>query len=164
MLSNHLILCCLLHLMPSIFPSIRAFPKELALHIRWAEFWNFSFSSTLSREYSELISFRVDWFDLLAVQGTLKSLLQHHNQKASILWHSAFFMVQLSCLHMTAGKTVALTTQIFVSKVMSLLFNTLSRFVIASLPSLLTSWLQSTSAVHFRETQIGNIGCGFPRE
>ena len=127
--SNHLVLCCPLLLPPSIFPSIRVFSSESALHIRWPKYWSFSFSITPSNEYSGLISFRIDWFDLLAVQGTLKSLLQYHRSKASVLWRSAFFMVQLSHLHMTAGKSVAWTTRIFGSKVMSLLFNTLSRFV-----------------------------------
>ena len=143
--SNHLILCCPLLLLPSIFPSIRVFSSESALHIRWPKYWSFSFSITPSNEYSGLISFRIDWFDLLAVQGTLKSFLQHHSSKASILWCSAFFMVQLSYPYVTTGKTTALTTWTFVGKVMSLLFNMLSRFVIAFLPRskrLLTSWLQ----------------------
>ena len=133
MLSSHLILC---HprLLLSIFPSIRVFSSELALCIRWPKYWSFSFSISPSNEYSWLISFRIDWLDLLAVQGTLKSLLQHHNSKASVLWCSAFFMVQLSHPYMTVGKTVALTIQTFVDKVMSLLFNTLSRFAIAFLP------------------------------
>ena len=126
--SNHFILCHPL-LLPSVFPSIRVFFNESALRIRWPKYWSFSIS--LSNEYSELISFTMDWFDLLAVQGTLKNLLQHHSSKASILWHSAFFMVQLSHPYMTIGKTIALTRQIFVSKVMSLLFNMLSIFVIA---------------------------------
>ena len=111
MLSNHLIFCCPLLLLPSIFPSIRVFSSELALCIRWPKHWSFSYSISPSNEYSELISFRIDWFDLLAVQGTLKSLLQHHNLKASILQHSAFFMVQLSNLYMTTGKTIALSIQ-----------------------------------------------------
>ena len=132
--SNHLILCCPLLLPPSIFPSIRVFSNELVLHIRWPEYWSFSFSISPSHEYSGLISLRIDWFDLLAVQGTLKSLLQHHNSKPSILWHSAFFIVQLSHPYMTTGKNIALTRWIFVGKVMSLLFNMLSRFVIAFLP------------------------------
>ena len=126
--SNHFILCHPL-LLPSVFPSIRVFFNESALRIRWPKYWSFSIS--LSNEYSELISFTMDWFDLLAVQGTLKNLLQHHSSKASILWRSAFFMVQLSHPYMTIGKTIALTRQIFVSKVMSLLFNMLSIFVIA---------------------------------
>ena len=112
--SNLLVLCHPLLLLPSIFPRIRVFSKESALHIRWPKYWNFSFSISPSNEYSGLISFRIDWFDLLAVQGTLKSLLQHHSSKASILWHSAFFMVQLSHSYMTTGKTIALTIQIFV--------------------------------------------------
>ena len=147
--SNHLILCQPLLLLPSIFPSIRVFSSESALHIWWPKYWSFSFSISPSNEYSGLISFRMDWFDLLVVQGTLKSLLQHHSSKASILWHSAFFMVQLSHPYMT-GKTVALTRQNFVGKVMSLLSNMLSRLVIAFLPRskhLLISWLQSPSAV-----------------
>ncbi|CAI9162570.1 unnamed protein product [Rangifer tarandus platyrhynchus] len=145
MLSNHLILCCpLLHL-PLIFPSMSVFSSEWAIHIRWPKYWSFSFSINPPNEYSELISSRIDWFDLLAVQGTLKSLLQHHNLKASILWHSAFFMVQLSHLYMTTGKTIALTIRTFAVNVMPLLFNTLSRFVIAFLSrskQLLISWLQ----------------------
>ena len=118
--SNHLILCCPLPLPPSIFPSIRVFSNESALHIRWPKYWSFSFSSSPSNEYSGLISLRMDWLDLLAVQGTLKSLLQHHSSKASILWHSAFFIVQLSHPYMTTGKTIALTRQTFVGKVISL--------------------------------------------
>ena len=132
--SNHLILCCPLILLPSIFPSIRVFSNELALHIKWQKYWKFSFSINPSNEYSGLISFRIDWFDLLAPQGTLKSLLQHHSWKTSILQCSAFFMVQLLHLYMTTRKAVVLTIWTFVSKVMSLLFNTLSRFVIAFLP------------------------------
>ena len=146
--SNHLIFCCPL-LLPSVFPSIRVFFKELAL-IRWPKYWSFSFSISPSNEYSGLISFRIDWFDLLAIQGTLKSLLQHHSSKASILHHSAFFMVQLLHLYMTTGKIIALTIWTFAGKVMSLLFNTLSRFVIAFLSRskhLLISWLQSLSTV-----------------
>ena len=115
--SNHLILCHPLRLLPSIFPSIRVFSDESALHIRWPKYWSFCFSISPSNEYSELISFRIDWFVLLAVQGTLKSLLQHHSSKASILWHSAFFMVQLSHPYMTTGKTLALTIWTFVRKV-----------------------------------------------
>ena len=130
--SNHLIHCCPLFLLPSIFPSIRVFSRELVLHIRWPKYW--SFSITPSSEYSGLVSFRIDWFDLLAVQGTLKSLLQHHISKASILWHSAFFIVQLSHPYVTTGKTIALTIWNFGDKVMSLLFNRLSRLVIAFLP------------------------------
>ena len=125
---NHLILCCPLLLPPSIFPSIRVFPNESTLRIRWPKHWSFSFSISPSNEYSGLISFRINWFDLLSVQGTFKSLLQHHNLKASILQHSAFFTVQLSHPYMTTGKTIALTLWTFVSKMMSLFFNTLSRF------------------------------------
>ena len=148
--SNHLILCHPLLLLPSIFPSIRVFWNESALRLRWPNYWNFSFSISPSKEYSGLIFLRMDWLDLFAVQGTLKSLLQHHSSKASILWHSAFFIVQLSHPYMTAGKTIALTRQTFVGKVMSLLFNMLSRLVITFLPwskHLLISWLQSPSAV-----------------
>ena len=147
--SNHLILCCPLLLLPSIFPSIRVFSSESILHIRCPKYWSFSLNISPSKEYSGLISFRVDWLDLLAVQGTLKSLLQHHSSKASILWHLAFFTVQLSHPYMTTGKTIALTRQTFVGKVMSLLLNMLSRLVITFLPRskcLLISWLQSTSA------------------
>ena len=125
MLSNHLILYCLLLLPPSVFPSIRVFSNESLLCIRWPKYWSFSFSISPSNEYSGLISFRIDWLDLLTVQGTLKSLLQHHGSKASILWRSAFFIVQLSHPYMTTGKTIALTRQSYVSKVMSLLFNRL---------------------------------------
>ena len=148
--SNHLILCRLLLLLPSIFPSIRVFSDESALRIRWPKYWSFSFSISPSKEHPGLSSFRMDWLDLLAVQGTLKSLLQHHRSKASILWHSAFFTVQLSHLYMTTGKTIALTRQTFVGKAMSLLFNMLSRLVITFLPRnkcLLISWVQSPSAV-----------------
>ena len=148
--SNCLILCCSLLLLPSIFPSIRIFSNESALCIRWPKYWRCSFSVSLSNEYSGLISFRIDWFDLLADQGTLKSLLHHHSSKASILRCSAFFTVQLSHPHMTTGKTIALTRWTCVSKVMSLLFNMLSRLVIAFLPRskrLLILWLQSRSAV-----------------
>ena len=148
--SNHLILCCPLHLLPSIFPSIRVFSNESVLHISWQKYWNFSFSISPSNEYWGLISFSIDWLDLLAVQGTLKSLLQHHHSKVSILWSSAFFMVQLSRPYMTDGKTIALTRWIFVGKVMSLLFNMLSRLAITFLPRskcLLISRLQSPHAV-----------------
>ena len=148
MLSNHLILCHPLLLLPSIFPNIRVFPSESVLRIRWPQCWSFSFSISPSNDYSGLISIRIDRFDLLAVQGTLKSLLQHHSSKASILWHSAFFIVQLSHPYMTTGKTIALIRQTSVGKVMSLLFNMLSRLVIAFLPRnkrLLISWLQSPS-------------------
>ena len=132
--SNHLILCYLLLLLSSVFFSIRVFSSESALHIRWPKYWNFSFSISLSSEYSGLISFRIDWSDLLAVQGTLKSLLQHHNSKASVLQCSAFFIVQFSHPYMTTGKTIVLTIWTFVGKMMSLLLNMLSRFVIAFLP------------------------------
>ena len=145
MSSNHLILCHPL-LLPSIFPSTRVFSNKSALHIRKPKYWSFSFSISPSNEYSGLISFRMDWLDLLAVQGTLKSLLQHHSSKASILWRSAFFIVQLSHPYMTTGRTIALTRWTFVDKVMSLFFNMLSRLVITFLPRskcLLISWLQS---------------------
>ena len=132
--SNYLILCHPLFLLPSIFPRVRVFSNESTLCILWPKYWSFSFSISPCSEYSGLISFRIDWFDLLAVQGTLKSLLQHHNSKASILQRLAFFTVQLSHPYMTTGKTIALNIPIFVSKVMSLLFNMLSRFVIAFLP------------------------------
>ena len=131
---NHLILCCPPLFPPSIFPSIRVFSNESVLPIRQPKYWSFSFSISPSNEYSGLISFRMDWLDLLAVQGTLKNLLQHHSPKASILWHSAFFIVQLSHPYITTGKTIALTRQAFVGKVMSLLFNMLSRLVITFLP------------------------------
>ena len=149
--SSHLILCCPLLLSPSIFPSIRVFSKETVLHIKWPKYWSFSFSISLSNEYSGLISFRMDWLDHFAVQGTLKSLLRHHSSKASVLQHSAFFIVLFSHPYMTTGETLALTRQTFVGgKVMSLLFNMPSRLVIASFPKskhLLISWLQSPSAV-----------------
>ena len=148
--SNHLILCRPLLLLPSIFPRIRVFSNDSALRMRWPKYWSLSFNISPSNEYSELVSFRMDWLDLLAVQGTLKSLLQHHSSKTSILWHSAFFIVQLSHPYMTTGKTIALTRWIFAGKVMSLLFNMLSRLVITYLPRskcLLISWLQSPSAV-----------------
>ena len=148
--SNHLILCHPLLFLPSIFPSIRVFSNESVLHIRWPKYWSFSFSISPFKEYFGLISFRMDWLDLLAVQGTLKSLLQHHSSKASILWCSAFFIVQLSHPYMITGKTIALTRWTFVGKVMSLLFNMLSRLVITFLPRskcILISWLQSPSAV-----------------
>ena len=147
--SNHLTLCCPLLLPPSIFPSIKVFSNESVLHIRWPKDWSFSFNISPSNEYSGLISFRMDWLDLLAVQGTLKSLFQHHSSKASILQHSAFFIVQLSHPYMTTGKTIALTRRAFVGK-MCLLFNMLSRLVITFLPRskcLLIPWLQSPSAV-----------------
>ena len=131
---NHLILCCSLLLLPSVFPSIRVFSNESAFHIRWPKYWSFSFSISSSDEYSGLISFRIDWFDFLAIQGTLKSLPQHLSSKASILRHSPFFLVHLSHPYMTTGKAIALTIQTFVGKVMCLLFKMLSRFVIAFLP------------------------------
>ena len=146
--SNHLILCRPLLLLPSTFPSIRVFSNESALCIRWPKYWSFSFSIIPSKEHPWLISFRMDWLDLLAVQGTLKSLLQHHSLKASILRCSAFFTVQLSHPYMTTGKTIALTRQTFVGKVMPLLLNMLFRLVITFLPRsklLLISWLQSPS-------------------
>ena len=158
--SNHVILCCPLFLLPSIFPSIRVFSNESVLHIRWPKNWNFSFSISPSNEYSELISLRIDWFDLLAVQGTLKNLLQHHSSKASVLQCSVFLMVQLPHPYMTAGKTIALTICNFVGKVMSLLFNMLSTFVIAFLPRskcLLVSWLQSPFAVILEPTKIKSL-------
>ena len=147
--SNHLILCCPLLFLPSSFPNIRVFSNESALRIKWPKYWSLSISP--SDEYSRLISFMIDWFDLLAVQGTLKSLLQHHSLKASIPQHSAFFMIQLLHLYMTTGKTIALTTWTSVSKVMSLLFNTLSRFChrffFPRSKHLLISWLHSLSPV-----------------
>ena len=155
--SNRLILILLL---PSVFPSFRVFSIQLALCIRGPKYWSFSFSLSPSSEYSRLISFRIGWFDLFAVQGTLKSLLQHHSSKASILWCSAFFMVQLSHPYMTAGKTIALTVQTFFSKVMSLLFNTLSRFIIAFLlrsKCLLISWLRSQSTMILEPKKIKSV-------
>ena len=143
--SNHLILCCPLLLLPSIFPSMRVFSNESALHIRWPKYWSFSFNISPSNAHSGLISFRMDWLDLLAVQGTLKSLLQHHSSKASILQCSAFFTVQLSHPYMTTGKTIALTRWTFVGKVMSLLLNMLSRLVITFLPS---SMIRSAISAH----------------
>ena len=148
--SNHLILCRPLLLLPSVFPSIRVFSNESALCIRWPKYWSFSFNINPSNELPGLISFRMDWLDLLAVQGTLKSLLQHHRSKASVLLRSAFFTVQLSHPYMTIGKVIALTRWTFVGKVMSLLFNMLSRLIITFLPRskyLLISWLQSPFAV-----------------
>ena len=159
MLSNHLVLCRPLLCLPSIFPSIKVFSSESALLIRWPKFWRFSFSISPSNEYSALISFRFDWFDLLAVQGTLKNLLQH-NLKASILQHWAFFMVSHSHPYMTTGKTIALSIQTFVSKAMSLLFNMLSTFVIAFLPRckrLLISWLQWPSTVILEPKKIKSV-------
>ena len=158
--SSHLILCHLLLLLPSIFPSIRVFSNESVLPIRWPKYWSFSFSITPSKEHSGLIYFRMDWLDLLAVQGTLKSLLQHRSSKASILWCSAFFMVQLSHPYMTTGETIALTRWTFVGKVMSLLFNMLSSLVIDFLPRnkhLLISWLQSPSAVSLEPKKIKSV-------
>ena len=148
--SKHLILCRPLLLLSSIFPSIRVFYSESALRIRWPKYWSFSFNISPSNEHPGLIAFRMDWLDLLTLQGTLKSLLQHHSSEAPILWRSAFFIVQLSHPYMTTGKTIALTRRTFVDKVMSLLLNMLSRLVITFLPRskrLLISWLQSPSAV-----------------
>ena len=150
--SNHLIFCCPLLLLPSIFPSIRPYSNESVLRIRWPEYWSFSFNISPTNEHPGLISFRMDWLDLLAVWGTLKSLLQHHSSKASILGCSAFFVVQLSHRYMTTERTTALTTWTFVGKVMSLLFNVLFRFLITFLPRskhLLISWLQSPSCSNF---------------
>ena len=158
--SNHLILCRPLLFLPSIFPSIRVFSSESVLHIRWCKYWSFSFSISPSNEYSGLISFRMHWLDLLAVQGTLKSLLQHHSSKPSILQCSAFFIVQLSHPHMTTGKTINLTRWTFVRKVMFLLFDMLSRMVIAFLPRskcLLISWLQLPSAVILEPKKIKSV-------
>ena len=155
--SNHLILCHPLLLLPSIFPSIRIFSNESALHIRWPKYWSFSFNISPSNEHPGLVSFRMDWSDLLAVQGTLKSLLQHHSSKASILQCLAFFIVQFSHPYMSTGKTIAFTRWTFVDKVMSLLFNMLSRFVITFLPRskcLLISWLRSPSAVSLEPRKI----------
>ena len=148
--SNHLILCRPLLLPPSVFPSIRVFSNKSSLRIRWPKYWSFSFNISPSNEYSGLISFRMDWLNLLAAQGTLKSLLQPHSSRTSILWRSAFYVVQLSHPYMTTGKTIALTRWTFVGKVLSLLFNMLSRLVMTFLPRskrLLISWLQSPSAV-----------------
>ena len=159
MLSNHLILCHPL-LLPSMFPSIRYFSNESALHIRWPKFWSFRFSISPSNEYSGLISFRIDWFAIFAVRGTLKSFLQHCNSKVSILQFSAFLMVRLSHAYITIGKTIALIRQIFVNMAMSLLFNLLSRLVIASLPRskwLLISWLQTLSAVILEPKKIKSV-------
>ena len=150
MLSNHLIFCRPPLFLPSIFPSIRVFSNQSVLHIRWPNYWSFSFSISPSNEYSELISFRMDWLDLLAIQGTLKSFLQHHSSKTSILPCSPFFMVQLSHPNMTTGKTIVLTRWTFVGKVISLLFKMLSRLGIAFLSRnkrILISWLQSPAAV-----------------
>ena len=158
--SNHLILCCPLLLLLSIFPSIRVFSHESVLHIRWPKFWSFSFSISPSNEHTGLISFRIDWLDLLAVQGKLKGLLQHHSSKPSIFRCSAFFIVQLSHPYMTTGKTIALTRRNFVGKVMSLLFSMLSRLVITFLPRskrLLISWLQSPSVVILEPKKIKSV-------
>ena len=157
---SHLILCRPLLLLPSVFPSIRVFSNESALYIKWPKYWSFSFSISPSNEYSILISFRIHWLDLLAVQETLESLLQHHSSKASIPQHSAFFTVQLSHSYMTTGKTIALTRWTFVGKVMSQLFNMLSRLVIAFLPrskSLSISWLKSPSAVILEPPKIKSL-------
>ena len=162
--SSHLILCRPLLLLPPIPPSIRVFSNESTLHMRWPKYWSFSFNISPSSEYSRLISFSIYWFDLLAVQGTLKSLLQHHSSKASIFWHSAFFMVQLSHPYMTTGKTIALTRWTFAGKVISLLFNMLSRLVVTFLPRskcLLISWLQSPSAVILEPPQ-NKVYCKCP--
>ena len=159
---NDLILCHPLLLLPSIFPSISVFANESALRIRWPKYWSFSFSISPSNDYSGLISFRIDWFDLLEVQGALKSLLQHHSSKPSILRRSAFFTVQLSHPYMTTGKTIALTRRTFVGKVISLLFNMLSRLVIIFLPRskrLLISWLQSPPAVILKPKKIQSVVC-----
>jgi len=158
--SKHLILCCPFFLLPSIFPSIRVFSNESVLCMRWPKHWNFSFSASPSNKYSGLVSFRIDWFDFLAVQGTPKSLLQHCNSKASILWCSTFFMVQISHPYMTLGETVVFTRWKFFSKVMSLLFNMLSRLVIAFLPNskrLLISWLQSPSTLILELKKIKSV-------
>jgi len=158
--SNHLILCHPLLLLPPIPPSIRVFSNVSVLRIRWPKYWSFSFSISPSSEYSGLIFFRMDWLDLLTVQGTLKSLLQHHSSKASILQHSAFFMVQLSHPYMTTGNTIALTRQILVGKVMSLLYNMLCRLVLTFLPRskhLLISWLQSPSAIILEPPKIRSV-------
>ena len=160
--SNHLILCHALLLWPSIFPSIRLLSNDSVLLIRWPKYWSFSFNISPSSEYSGLIPFRNDWFDLFFIQVTLKSLLQHHSSKASILQCSAFFIVQLSHPYMTTGKTIALTIPTFVSKVISLLFNILSRFVIAFLPRskhLLISWMQSLSAGNFGAQENKSCHC-----
>ena len=158
--SNHLILSHPLICLPSIFPRIRIFSNESVLHIKWPRYWSFSFNISPSNEHSGLISFRMDWFNLLVVQGTLKSLLQHHSSKASILQCSPFFIVQISHPYMTTGKTIALTRWTFVGKVMSLLFNMLSRLVITFLPRsrcLLISWLQSPSAVILEPPKIATV-------
>ena len=158
--SSHLTLCHPLLLLPSIFPSIRVFSNESAVHIRWPNYWSFSFSFSIFNEHSRLISFKIDWVNPLEVQGTLKSLLQHHNSKVSVLQHSAFFVIQLSHPYMTTRKSIALTIQTFVSKVISLPFNMLSMLVIAFLPRskcLLISWLQSPSAVILEPKKIKSV-------
>ena len=158
--SNHLILCHPLLLLPSIFPSISVFSSESVLHIRWPKYCSFSFNISPSNEHPGLVSFRMDWLDLLPVQGTLKSILQHHSSKASILQRSAFLIVQLSHPYMTTGKTIALTRQTFVGNIIALLFNMLSRLVIAFLPRnrrLLISWLQSPSAVILDPKKIKSV-------
>ena len=158
--SNHLILCCTLLLLPAVIPSIRVFSNESVFHIRWPKYWSFSFSISPSNECSGLISFRMNWLDLLAVQGTLKSLFQNHSSKTSVLHCSAFSIVHLSHPYMTTGKTKALTRWTFVGKVMSLLFNMLSRLVMAFLPRskcLLISWLQSPSAVILEPKKIKSV-------
>ena len=158
--SSQVILCCPILLLPSVFPSIRVFSNESALHIRWPKYWSFRFSISPSNEHSGLISFRMDWLDLFAVQGTLKTLLQHHNSKALILQCSAFFILQLSHPYMTTGKTIALNRWAFVSKVMFLLYNILSRLGIAFLPRskcLLISWLQSPSAMISKSKKIKSL-------
>ena len=163
--SNRLILCCHLLLLPSIFASIRVFSNESVLCIRWPKYWSFSFSIIPYSEHPGRISFRMHWLDLLEVQGTLKSLLQHHSSKASILWHAAFFIVQLSHPYMTTGKTIALTRRTFVSKVMSLLFNMLSMLVTAFLPRskhILISWLLSLSTVILEPKKIKFVYFLFP--
>ena len=154
-------------LLPSIFPSIRVFSSMSALHIRWLKYWGFSFSIRPSNEYSGLISFKIDWFDLLTVQGTLKSLLQHHSSEASVLQYSVFFIVKLSHPYMTTGKTIALTRQTFVGKVMSLLFNLLPRLVITFLPRSkrpLISWLQSPSAVILKSATVSTVSTSICHE
>ena len=158
--SNHLILCCPLLFLPSIFPTIRVFSNESVLHIRWPKYWSFSFNISPSNEYSGLISFRMDWLHLLAVQGTLKSLLQHRSSKPSILWCSAFFILQLSHPYITTGKTIALTRQTLVGKVMFLIFHMLSRLGIAFLlrsKHLLIPWLWSPSAVILELPKIKSV-------
>jgi len=162
--SNHLNLCHPLLLPPSIFPSMRVFSNESVLHIRWTKYWSFSFQFSPYNEYSGLISFKIDWLELFAVQGTLKSLLQHHISKVSILQHSTFFIVQLSHPYISTGKAIALTRQTFVDKVMSLLFNMLSRLIITFLPRnkhLLISWLLSPSAVILEPPKIKSLTISF---